>query len=80
MAKCDYTLPDVLADSLMLSIQRSESFLRGDIFAIPLLSISSLSSYFLSFTRDAIKAQAEGDEGPAYALSQVMDHERIFTR
>ena len=74
IVKCDYALPDVLADSLMLSIQRSDSFRGGDIFAIPLTHISASSAFFLSFTRDAVKGHAEGDGDPAYALGMVMGH------
>ena len=74
MAKCGYALPDVLADSLVLAIQRSESFLTGDTFAIPLMHISCGSTFLSSSARDAMKAHAEGDGDPAYALGQVMGH------
>ena len=58
----------------MLAIQSSAAFLNGEIFAIPLTHISSTATFFLSFTRSAIKAHAEGDGDAAYALGQVMGH------
>ena len=72
MIKCDYALPEHLADSLMLTIQQSHFFRREDIFAIPRNNISALNSYFLSFPRDAISGAAEEDGGPAYALEMIL--------
>ena len=74
MIKCDYALPKHLADSLMSAIQQSHLFRQGDIFAIPRKSISASNSYFRSFTRDAIRATAEGDGGPEYALDCILSH------
>ena len=74
MIKCDYALPQHLADSLMLAIQQSHFFKRGDLFAIPRKSISSVNSYFRLFTSDAISGAAEADGGPAYALDMILSH------